>query len=114
MGSRAFIQIDSEQFDLPVLLYGHYSGDDNLTAVRNVLGRTGRIGDPSYLTAQLFFEFALVLGQYDGELSFGISTGVLSEFAWQDVPAVYVNADTGEYRYEGVIYDEFTKFVGLP
>jgi len=109
MGNRAFIQIDSTQFDLPVILYGHYSGEDNLTAVQNVLARTGRIGDPSYLTAQLFYEFALVLGQYDGELSFGISSGVLSDKDWQDVPAVYVNADTGEYKYKGVVYDDYAR-----
>ena len=113
MGNRAFIQIDSTQFDLPVLFYGHWSGEDNLTAVRNVLARTSRIGDPSYLAAQLFYEFAVVLGQYDGELSFGISSGVLSSTDWQDVPAVYVNADTGEYKIDGAVYDDYAK-LGLP
>ena len=112
MGDRAFIQIDSTQFDLPILLYGHWSGEENLTAVQNVLARTGRIGDPSYLTAQLFYEFAMVLGQYDGELGFGISSGVLSATDWQDAPAVYVNADTGEYKIDGVVYDEYAR-VGL-
>lgn len=112
MGNRAFIQIDSTQFDLPVLLYGHWSGEDNLTAVQNVLARTGRIGDPSYLTAQLFYEFAMALGQYDGVLGFGISSGVLSSTDWQDAPAVYVNADTGEYKYRGVVYDDYAT-IGL-
>lgn len=109
MGNRAFIQIDSERFELPILLYGHWSGEDNLTAVRNVLGRTDRVGQPDYLTAQIFYEFAIALGQYDGALSFGISPGVLGSGDWQDVEPVYVNADTGEYRYGGVTYDEYAK-----
>lgn len=97
MGNRSYIQVDSKQFELPIVLYGHWSGEDNVVAVQNVLARTGRIGDPSYLTAQLFYEFAR-LGDYDGELSFGIDMGEVGG-AWLDAPTVYVNADTGEAKY---------------
>ena len=98
MGDRSLIVIESEQFETPISLYGHWSGTDNITAVQNVLARTGRVGDPSYLTAQLFWEFAK-LGNYDGELSFGIDTfGLPSDTAWLDNDAVFVNADTGETK----------------
>lgn len=108
MGDRAYIQIDSKRLESPLIFYGHWSGEDNLTAVRNVLERTTRIGDPSYLAAQIFYEFAMVLGSYDGELSFGIDAGHLSGDSWGDVPSVYVNADTGEYGFNGERFGEFT------
>lgn len=106
MGNRAFIEVSSEQFEIPVVFYGHWSGDDNILAVRNVLERSGRIGDPSYLTAQLFYEFSK-LGNYDGELSFGIYTGRVTGSEWADAPTVFVNADTGEYTYQDTVHSEF-------
>jgi hypothetical protein len=112
MGNRAFIQIDSKRFETPIILYGHWSGEDNLTAVKTVLERTTRIGDPSYLAAQIFYEFATVLGDYDGELSFGIDTGYLAGREDKNVPSVFVNADTGEYSYEGVSYKEYARQKG--
>lgn len=97
MGNRSFIVVESEQFISPINLYGHWSGDDNVTAVKNVLARTGRIGDANYLTAQLFNEFAINLGSYDGELSFGIdASGYFGAETWIDNDTIYVNADTGE------------------
>lgn len=107
MGNRSFIQVESKQFETPVIFYGHWSGDDNLIAVRSVLERSGRIGDPSYLCAQIFYEFAK-LGNYDGELSFGISTGNLDGSEWADAPTVVVNADNGEYVCEDVTHTEFS------
>jgi hypothetical protein len=109
MGNRAYIQIESERFTSPVIFYGHWSGEDNLTAVQNVLARTARIGDPSYLTAELFYEFAVKLGSYDGSLSFGIETGHLTGQEWGDVPSVIVNADTGEYVIDGVVISQFAE-----
>jgi hypothetical protein len=99
MGNRAFIQVESENLETPIIIYGHWSGEDNLAAVQNVLATTDRVGDPSYLAAQLFYEFAVKLGSYTGELGFGISTGHLGggDWEWADVPSVLVNADTGEY-----------------
>jgi len=110
MGNRAYIQVDSKEFLAPIIFYGHWSGTDNLDAVRSVLARTARIGDSSYLAAQIFHEFATVLGSYDGELSFGISSGEVAD-AWVDASTVYVNADTGEYRVDGVTYSEFAQEV---
>jgi hypothetical protein len=51
MGDRSYIQIDSKNLEAPIILYGHWSGDDNIRAVKNVLANTDRIGDAGYLTA---------------------------------------------------------------
>lgn len=107
MGNRSYIQVDSHRFQTPIIFYGHWSGEDNLTAVQNVLARTARIGDPSYLTAQLFHGFAMELGEYDGSLGFGIESGHLTGSEWGDAPSVLVNADTGEYSIDGQVFSEF-------
>lgn len=109
MGDRSLIQIESKTFKTPITLYGHWSGGDNLVAVRNVLTRTDRIGDPSYLTAQLFYEFAVNLGGYTGELSFGIDAYGVDDGIWVDNDTVVVNADTGEYSVNGESFTEFAK-----
>jgi hypothetical protein len=96
MGNRAYIEIDSKNLPVPLYLYGHWSGEDNLTAVQNVLARTDRVGDPEYLTAQIFHEFAQTLGAYDGKLGFGIGVGAVG--AVGNVPTIYLDADTGKYR----------------
>lgn len=109
MGDRAYIQVEAEGFKTPITFYGHWSGEDNILAVRNVLSRTGRVGDASYLAAQIFYEFA-TLGNYDGELSFGIDNyGDDPDGGWTNNPTVYVNADTGVYRYKGETFTEFAK-----
>ena len=106
MGNRSYIQVDSARLPESVLLYGHWSGEDNLTAVRNVLARTDRIGDPTYLTAQLFWEFTR-LAEYDGGLGFGIDVGCMDNDVYGDVPTIYVNADRGTYVYDGVTYEDY-------
>lgn len=105
MGDRVWIQINSEQLIMPVLLYGHYAGEDGLQAVMNVIARTDRIGDPSYLAAQIFYEFAITLGKYEGKLGFGISSGDLTykDDDYNDNPTVFVNADTGTITVKGVL-----------
>jgi hypothetical protein len=108
MGNRSLIVVKAEAFTTPITFYGHWSGEDNITAVRNVLERTGRIGDSSYLAAQIFFEFA-TLGGYDGELSFGIDTFSGEDDFWMDNATVFVNADTGEYTVNDVVHTEFAK-----
>ena len=106
MGDRSAIVIHSKQFKTPITFYGHWSGETNITAVQNVLARTGRVGDPSYLTAQLFWEFAN-LGSYDGELSFGIDTfGTDGVDNAMDNPTVYVDADTGRFSTNGLEFDD--------
>jgi hypothetical protein len=106
MGNRSYIQIDSGSFPDPIILYGHWSGEDNLTAVRNVLARTDRVGDAPYLTAQIFYEFSVGLGGYDGTLGFGIWTGSLRPDRWKDSDLVVINADSGIYEYRGEVYSE--------
>jgi hypothetical protein len=98
MGDRASIYITSEQFEKPIHLYGHWSGEDNIKAVEEVLTHTDRVGDPSYLTAQIFHKFA-ELGNYTGNLGFGISVATDIDYA-DDNPPVIVNADTGAIEYE--------------
>ena len=78
MGDRSAIVIHSEQYKTPITFYGHWSGEQNIEAVKNVLARTGRVGDPSYLTAQIFYEFAIRLGNYDG-MEFAADGTLLSE-----------------------------------
>jgi hypothetical protein len=95
MGNRSNIVIESKSFVSPISLYGHWSGEDNITAVERVLDRTDRIGDPSYLTAQLFHEFSQVLGNYDGKLSFGIDTYGYGSEGCDGGQLIFVNADTG-------------------
>jgi hypothetical protein len=98
MGDRSSIIISSKRFDVPITLYGHWSGEDNLTAVQTVIERTDRVGDPMYLTAQIFHEFSQ-LGNYDGNLSFGIGAFTNTSDNSDDNPAVYVDADTGEITH---------------
>jgi hypothetical protein len=105
MGNRSVIQINSTTLPYPISLYGHWAGEDNIIAVKNVITRTDRIGDANYLSAQLFYEFAVTLGGYDSNLGFGLHTGVYDE-AWLDNPIVYVDADTGNYTYKGITYNQ--------
>lgn len=104
MGNRSVITIKTEDNPLDTItLYGHYAGATNLIAVERVMKRTDRIGDISYLTSQLFYEFAVVLNKYDGGLGFGIWAGEADE---RDNPPVIVNADTGDYEYNGNTYNK--------
>jgi hypothetical protein len=106
MGNRSQIVIreTASQKDNLVILYGHWAGDDNLTAVQTVLTRTGRMGDSAYLTAQLFHEFITQSGrEYDG-LGFGLWVGDLESIDETDNPAVIVDADTGLAHYRGETY----------
>lgn len=106
MGDRSAIVIHSERYKTPITFYGHWSGEQNIEAVQNVLARTARVGDPSYLTAQIFWEFAK-LGNYDGEYSFGIDTfGVDGVDSLMDNPTIYVNADTGKVSTTGLEFDD--------
>lgn len=105
MGDRSLIVMRDNSSDLEIVMYGHWSGTENLTAVRNILSKTGRIGD-CYLVAEIFHEFSVVLAGYTG-LDFG-SFGIYAaqkgfDEGWTDAPTIYVNVDTGEYEYEGEI-----------
>ena len=108
MGNRSYIQVSARDFKTPVTFYSHWTGEENVEAVVNVLERSGRIGDVSYLTAQIFFEFAK-LGQYDGETGFGIDTFGVDPDVMGDVDSVYVDADTGAYTWGGIEHTQFVK-----
>jgi hypothetical protein len=106
MGDRSHIVVreTASQTEGLVILYGHWAGDDNLTAVETVLKRTDRIGDPVYLTAQVFHEFISQSGRpYDG-LGFGLYVGTLDEIDETDNPAAILDADTGAVTYRGETY----------
>jgi hypothetical protein len=106
MGNRSNIVIreTASQTDNLVILYGHWAGDDNLTAIETVLKRTDRIGCHSYLTAQIFHEFMTQSGRdYDG-LGFGLFVGSLDDIDEDDNPAAIVDADTGAITYRGETY----------
>ena len=108
MGNRASIIIESENFASPIYLYGHWAGEDNFRAVQKVLERTDRIGDASYLTAQLFYAFSVEMNAYDGTTGFGIgayTNDYTTLTMWEDNPYVLVNADTGAVTYEGTTYE---------
>jgi hypothetical protein len=102
MGDRSNIVIreTASQKDNLVILYGHWAGDSNLTAVINVLEKTDRIGDSTYLTAQIFHEFTQ-LGNYDGGLGYGLWVGDMDTIDETDNPAVIVDADNGAITYKG-------------
>lgn len=107
MGDRSVIVITTEASYLDTItLYGHNSGGDNLLAVQQVLGRyEARVGDISYLTSQLFYEFAVALGGYTGGLGYGIFAGNAEESGDSNNPPVIVDADTGNYTYDGKTFD---------
>jgi hypothetical protein len=114
MGDRSRIIVKSERFIEPIHLYGHWSGRDNLQAVANVLAKTDRIGDPSYLTAQLFYEFAKANG-YDGNLGFGISVETADGYLGDDNPPIIIFAEIGAVAYDDYFYtkEEFLEKFGV-
>lgn len=102
MGNRGNIVIreTKTQTDNFLILYSHWYGEENFAAARNVVMRTDRIGDSAYLSAQLFYEFAR-LGNYEGNLGFGLWVGDFSSVDETDNPAVIIDADTGDITYKG-------------
>ena len=97
MGDRASIYVISESLPNQMIeLYGHWAGTTNAKAVASVLTRTDRLGDVSYLTAQVFYEFAVIKGDYTGHLGYGISViSTLAGGSWNDNPDIILNDDNG-------------------
>lgn len=98
MGDRSHIVIQAAGAP-NIVLYGHWAGARNREAVIEAEIAGARMkGDPAYLTASLFHFFTK--DQYDGVMSYGIwsQEDVEPGDLDCDVPPVYVNADTGEYR----------------
>jgi len=113
MGDRASIFITSKSLANPIELYGHWAGTDGLTAVAKVLKRTDRIGDTSYLIAQVFYEFAVIQGGYTGHLGFGIrSVETIGSSGWNDNPDIILNADNGSVQYLDKLYEP-TEFIAV-
>lgn len=107
MGDRSHIVIRNGNPNDTITLYGHWAGTTNIEAVERVLARTTRKGDISYLTAELFYEFAVVQGSFTGVGAggFGIWAGD-DTGAWADNPSVYVDANDGTYTYDRSEPDE--------
>jgi hypothetical protein len=104
MGNRSNIVIreTATQTDNCLILYSHWGGDDNLKAVRNVMAKTDRVGDP-YLAAQIFHEFT-TLGGYEGNLGYGLWVGHIEDIDEDDNPAIFLDIDTGATTYKGEVY----------
>jgi hypothetical protein len=111
MGDRSLIVITNNTDTNLLVMYGHWSGQDNLQAVHNVIEKTSRIGD-NYIVAEIFHEFSVELGGYAGigSGSFGMWADRAETFdeGWVDSPSVYLNADTGDYTCDGVDYSKPT------
>ena len=116
MGDRASIYVISESLPTNVMveLYGHWAGTTNARAVASVLEKTDRLGDVSYLTAQVFYEFAIIKGDYTGYLGYGINVvPTLAGSSWNDNPDIILNADNGSVIYDGTTYtkEQFIQLV---
>ena len=105
MGNRSHIIIreTKTQKDTFLILYSHWGGEDNWTAVKNVLAKTDRIGDGPYLAAQIFNEF-LKLGDYNGDTGYGIWVGGLESLDESDNFAVVIDTDTGQVSNTGDMF----------
>jgi len=108
MGNRVYVFLESQDFPNPIAVYAHYAGEDIYEPVASILATTDRIGDSSYLTAQIINAVFTSLG-YDGKLSFGVSAVAdpYEAAAWADNPSMYVNLDTGTCQIGDQHFDRF-------
>lgn len=96
MGNRVTVTITGKDHDAPINLYAHWAGSEVYPVVQEVLSITDRLGDSSYLTAQIIHAVFTQLG-YDGRSSFGVWAGERGE-SWDDNPTMYVDTDSGEWK----------------
>jgi len=96
MGNRVTVSISSQEHESPINIYAHWAGDEIYPIVQDVLGNSHRIGDASYLSAQIIHGIFTQLG-YDGELGFGVWTGEVYDLGDDNDP-MFVDADTGKWR----------------
>lgn len=112
MGDRVFVELNSQDFTTPVVIYSHWAGESILGAVTKVLGMSSRVGDANYLAAQII-NSVFKECYYDGELGFGIaawdSTTASDAYDWADNPTVFVDLDKGYYWVgdSDITYDRF-------
>jgi hypothetical protein len=97
MGNRVTVSISTQEHEAPINIYSHWDGDEIYPIVQRALEDSDRIGDGSYLTAQLVQAIFTGLG-YDGKLGFGVWSGEIAPDNWDDNPAMYVDADAGLWR----------------
>lgn len=110
MGNRVTVNIASREFESPINIYSHWAGAEIYPVVQEVLATSDRIGDGSYLTAQIVHAVFTQLG-YDGKLGFGLWAAELEADRWDDNPSMFVDADTGMWRFdeESDWYDRTTR-----
>ena len=97
MGDRVTVSISSKDHETPINIYSHWSGNSVYQVVTDTLASSDRIGDGSYLTAQIIHAVFTEYG-YDGKLSFGVWSGEVSSDNWDDNPTMFVDADNGQWR----------------
>lgn len=97
MGNRVTVSISSHEFGSPVNIYGHWAGDGVYQTVLDALLASQRIGDGSYLTAQIINAVFREM-DYNGKDSFGVWSGEVSADTWDDNQPMFVDADTGQWR----------------
>lgn len=95
MGNRVTVSISADHTE-PVNIYAHWAGDQIYSLVQEVLEISDRIGDGSYLTAQIINAVFTQSG-YDGSTGFGIWAGEASALN-DDNPTMFVDAMTGTWR----------------
>lgn len=96
MGNRVTVSISGKDHEAPVNIYSHWDGEEIYPIVQQALEDSDRIGDNSYLTAQLVHAILNGLG-YDGKLGFGVWSGEIGE-SWDDNPTMFVDAENGAWR----------------
>lgn len=96
MGNRVTVSIESAEFDSPVNIYGHWVGEEIYPVVQQALESSDRIGDGSYLVAEIIHAVFDGFG-YIGKLGFGVWAGSDVPLV-DDNPTMFVDADTGKWR----------------
>lgn len=96
MGNRVTVSISSQEHEAPINIYAHWAGNSVYQVITDTLASSDRIGDASYLTAQLIHAVFAEYG-YDGKLSFGVWSGEFTE-STDDNDPMFVDADTGQWR----------------
>ena len=96
MGNRVTISLTSQEHETPVNIYAHWAGDEIYPVVQQALEESGRVGDASYLSAQIIHAVFTKLS-YDGHNSFGIWTGEADGLT-DDNDTMFVDLDNGTWR----------------
>lgn len=96
MGNRVTVSISSQEHESPINIYAHWAGDEIYNVVIYALDNSKRIGDASYLSAQIIHAIFQDLG-YDGKESFGVWSGDPTDLG-DDNDTLFIDADLGKWR----------------